>query len=134
MSIMENEEFDSLLLEKRHIEIISALSAVAESLTKEGDKEVLEAILMQGEKLRGLIDLISKLPAPEVTVDANLEELKLTFENIKEEIINSNTKVVKTIENRLLPYTFDLIKENGITQSVKVNYKEASQINNQNQI
>lgn len=131
---MENEEFDSLLLEKRHGEIIIALSAIAESLTKDGDKEVLEAILTQGERLRGLIDLVSKIPAPEVTVDVNLEELKLTFESIKEEIISSNTKVVETIESRLLPYTFDLIKENGITQSVKVNYKEASQINSKNQI
>lgn len=131
---MENEEFDSLLLEKRHSEIIIALSAIAESLTKDGDKELLEAILAQGEKLRGLIDLVSKIPAPEVTVDVNLEELKLTFESIKEEIISSNTKVVETIESRLLPYTFDLIKENGVTQSVKVNYKEANQINNKNQI
>ena len=129
---MENQEFDSLLLEKRHSEIVSTLSAIAESLTKEEDKGLLEAILEQGERLRGLIELVSKIPAPEVTVDVNLEELKLIFENIKEQIISSNIKVVETIEKRLLPYTFDLIKENGVTQSVKVNYKEANQINNRN--
>lgn len=126
---MENQEFELLSLEKRHLEIIEALKIISESLTQEEDTVVLEAILAQGEKLSGLIELISKIPAPEVTVNVDLEELKLTFESIKQEIIDSNTKVVETIENRLLPDTFDLIKENGITQSVKVNYKAANEIN-----
>jgi phosphomannomutase len=128
---MEDEEFELLSLEKRHLEIIEALKLISESLAKEEqDSGVLEAILAQGEKLSGLIDLISKIPAPEVTVDINLEELKSSFENIKQEIIESNQKVVDTIENRLLPFSFDLIREpNGLTTSVKVNYKQANEIN-----
>jgi hypothetical protein len=127
---MEDEEFELLSLEKRHLEIIDALKAISESLAQEEqDSGVLEAILAQGEKLSGLIDLVSKIPAPEVTVDVNLDELKATFENIKEEIIQSNQKVIETIENRLLPFSFDLNREpNGLTTSVKVNYKQASEI------
>lgn len=126
---MENQEFELLSLEKRHLEIIEALKIISESLSKEEDTVVLEAILAQGEKLRGLIELVSKIPAPEVTVDIDLEELKLTFESIKQEIIDSNTKVIETIENRLLPFSFDLNREaNGLTTSVKVNYKPANEI------
>ena len=125
------EEFELLSLEKRHLEIIEALKLISESLAKEEqDSGVLEAILAQGEKLSGLIDLISKIPAPEVIVDVNLDELKASFENIKQEIIESNQKVVDTIENRLLPFSFDLNREpNGLTTSVKVNYKQATEIN-----
>lgn len=125
------EEFELLSLEKRHLEIIEALRAISESLEKEEqDSGVLGAILAQGEKLSGLVDLVAKIPAPEVTVDVNLDELKAAFENIKQEIIESNQKVVDTIENRLLPYSFDLNREpNGLTTSVKVNYKQANEIN-----
>jgi hypothetical protein len=124
------EEFELLSLEKRHLEIIEALKLISESLAQEEDSAVLEAILAQGEKLSGLIDLISKMPTPEVTVDVNLDELKAAFEDIKEEIIQSNAKVIETIENRLLPFSFDLNREpNGLTTSVKVNYKQANEIN-----
>jgi hypothetical protein len=127
---MENE-FDALLLQKRHLEIIETLKLISENLTKEEqDSGVLEAILAQGEKLKTLVNLISQIPAPEVTVDVNLDELKTAFQNIKEEIIQSNTKVIETIENRLLPFSFDLNREsNGLTTSVKVNYKKATEIN-----
>lgn len=127
---MENQEFELLSLQKRHSEIIEALKLISESLSQEEDNSVLEAILAQGEKLKGIIDLISKIPAPEVTVDINLDELKASFESIKQEIIDSNTKVIETIENRLLPDTFTLNREtNGLTTSVKVNYKQANKIN-----
>jgi hypothetical protein len=126
---MENE-FDALLLQKRHSEIIETLKIISENLTKEEqDSGVLEAILAQGEKLKTLANLISQIPAPDVIVDVNLDELKSAFEDIKEEIIQSNAKVIETIENRLLPFSFDLIREpNGLTTSVKVNYKAANQI------
>jgi hypothetical protein len=127
---LEYTEFDARLLEKRHKELISALSVIAESLSEDNDKDLLDAILAQGEKLKEVVGLISKIPAPKVNVDFDLTELKTSFESIKNEIIESNNKVVNSIENRLLPYSFDLNRQaNGLTTSVKVNYKTAKEIN-----
>ena len=151
---MELDDFKVALEGKRHQEILKLLNKTLERNASES-KLIEEVVANNTQTLEKFLDKLQEINK-ELPQDINIEtnqdlvvreliklakdfkinigELKLTFENIKEEIISSNTKVVETIESRLLPHTFDLIKENGITQSVKVNYKEANKINNKNQI
>ena len=104
------DQFEALLAEKRH-------------------KELISAFLKQSEKMVELIEAIKSLPEPNVNVDMNQEEVVTSIDQLCSEILDSNNKVVNTLETRLLPDTFTLMRNNsGYTEYVKVNYKPANKI------
>lgn len=130
---IEEDEYSEIIAENRHNELSSSLKTIAKTLLEQNDKAVVEAINGQGEKVAALVKAIESIPKPEkpiVNVEVNNEKLLSLINEMKEDIIDSNNKVIQALESRLLPDSFELIKNYGVTQSVKVNYKQANLINN----
>lgn len=131
---IEDEKFEALLQEKRHKELTTSLKAISLALVTKNDEAVIEAINGQGEKIGELVKAIQEIPQPEkpekpeVNVELNQDKVITLLGEISKEIIESNNKVIEALENRLLPDSFELIKNYGVTQSVKVNYKPANQV------
>ena len=127
------EEADELIAENRHREHSYLLKTIATALSKDDDREVIDAINKQGSNFGELIKAIKSIPQselPEVNVTLNPKEFVSSINKICEDIIASNDKVIETITNRLLPDTFTLNKGyGGVTESVKVFYKQANKIN-----
>lgn len=110
-----DDEFNFLLAEKHHEELLKSLKIIALNISEvdiEGVKEQIKDLII-------ITQNISKI---------NSKEVYLQIKEICNQITLSNNKVIEALSNRLLPSTFDLIKFNGVTQSVKVNYKPANQI------
>ena len=137
MSLEENDdiEFEKLLQYKQHKELNNSLKAMATALSKNNDKAVVDAINKQGDYIGQLVDVIKSLPKPDktetpiVNVEINPQEFVSSINKICEDIVASNNKVIETLNNRLLPDTFTLVKNyGGTTESVKVNYKQANNI------
>ena len=126
MREVTKDEAEEIISANRHNELKSVLKQIAFYLSSEknekNEKEVVDEIKKQSQNIEHFFKFIES--------NQNSKELVSSFNEIREDILASNERLVKTIENRLLPDTFDLIRNNGVTQSVKVNYKEASKINN----
>ena len=121
MNIIEeigDEEFNYLLAEKYHAELVDSLKAIAAHIS---DIDIEEVVKNQIRDFIIITQNISK---------ANSKELYVQNKKMCEELLLSNSRVVDALTTRLLPDTFDLIRFNGVTQSVKVNYKEANKITN----
>ena len=128
----EEQEFQELLQDKRHKEIIKSLSTIAMALNsdKKSDDEIVKAIKGQGENVNNLIKSIQNIPKSQAPiVNINQKEISDSLNKICADIVASNNKVIETLEKRLLPHSFELVKSfNGVTESVKVNYKPANKI------
>jgi len=132
---IEDEKFETLLADRRHKELTGTLKTIATHLSSKDGKEVVDAINKQGEKIGELVKAIKEIPQPEkpenpqVNVEVNQDKVISSLQQICEDIVASNNKVIEALENRLLPDSFDLVKGyGGTTQSVKVNYKEANKL------
>jgi hypothetical protein len=125
----EHEQFTALLADKRHKELVSNLKSIVAKLSDKNDKELIRAIMGQGDKIELLAKSILDMPPPAVNIEYNEKEFVTFIQKISTDIIESNEKLIKVLENRMLPDTFTLIKTyNGTTESVKVNYKSAKEI------
>ena len=126
---IEDIEFEKLLQDKRHRELKNALVAISSILSKKDDVGIIEAIEKQSQALAGFVSVIKSISAPEVNVEINPKEFVSSINKLCEDVIASNNKVIETLNTRLLPDTFTLNKGyGGITESVKVNYKESNKI------
>lgn len=132
---IEDEKFETLLADRRHREITGTLKSIATHLSNNGDKEVVNAINKQGEKVGELVEAIKGMPKPEkqdspqVNVEVNQDKVISSLQQICSDIVASNNRVIEALENRMLPDSFDLVKGyGGATQSVKVNYKPANKL------
>ena len=121
------KKFETLLEEKRHKELITILDKVASLLSdNSSDKHLVDGISNQNDKITALLKQIET-----IKLDGNNQELSEILNKISYNILENNNKVVDTLENRMLPDTFVLIKDAyGVTQLVKVNYKKAKDIKN----
>lgn len=125
-TVIDDKKFDALLKDKQHKELKTLLGTIATSISNTEDKEIIKAIGSQTIKVSELIDELKIIKN-----ELSTEEFAILTEKICSDIIESNNKVIDSIENRLLPDTFGLIKdEYGVTQLVKVNYKTAKEIKN----
>lgn len=129
----DDKEVQELVEEKRHEEILGALKNVAKSFSDKDDAEIAKAISKQTSDF---VTAIANLPKPEkqelpeVKIEYNHEKLVSLLNGFTDNIKESNQKVIEALENRLLPDTFELVKGyGGETQSVKVKYKSAKEIN-----
>jgi hypothetical protein len=128
----EDELFADLLADKRHKELVGALRVISTSLNKEDNTAIVDAIYAQGlntDKLIGLIKQAQRQEQP--IVDINNDKISDALNQICTDIIASNNKVIEALEGRLLPDTFEMLREyGGVVQSVKVNYKSSKEIKN----
>ena len=125
-TVIDDKKFDALLKDKQHKELKTLLGTIATSISNTEDKDIIKAIESQTIKVSELIDEVKTIKN-----ELSTEEFAILTEKICNDIIESNNKVIDSIENRLLPATFGLIKdEYGVTQLVKVNYKTAKEIKN----
>ena len=130
---VEDDEFDEIVAEKRHEELSSTLKTIASHLSKRNDDSaVVKAINDQGGKVAELVKVIEKIPMarnPTPNLEASNDKFLHSINQISKDIIESNNKVIASLENRLLPDTFELVKGyGGVTTSVKVNYKPANKL------
>jgi len=126
---LEDEQFETLLADKRHRELAVALKNIATHLANKDDSEIASAIKEQVGKMESLIAEI-KAHNPEVNVELNPKEFVTSVQKVCEDIVASNNRVIEALENRLLPDSFDMVRAygNSPVQSVKVNYKQANKI------
>ena len=128
------EEEDFRIAENRHDEIVKSLKAVTAALLKQDDKEIISAIKGQPDVFKlAMEQVIKSIPKPEVNVSFDYEKLVTLIRGIckdtEDKVEASTNNCINAINNRLLPDTFTLVKGyGGITESVKVNYKEANKI------
>ena len=125
---VEESEFEEILAEKRHSELKKGLSNLVLAIKEKEDKTLANAIVAQSLIFKKAMDeVIKSLPKGEDSQNL-LSSFKLIADMTVSKIEASNNKLIEALENRLLPDTFDLIKNYGETKSVKVNYKMASEI------
>lgn len=126
------DDLDKALLERKwHDDIVKGFAKMATALSENNDKVVVDAINKQGgyiEQLVNVLKNVPKLESPIVNVDIP-QNFAYLIDKMCKDILSSNQTVINALENRMLPDSFDLIKFNGVTTSVKVNYKEANKIN-----
>ena len=126
------EEADELIAENRHREHSYLLKSIATALSKDDDKEVIDAINKQGNNFGELIKAIKDIPQtelPEVNITLNPKEFVSSINKICKDILESNEKVIETLNTRLLPHSFILVKDSrGTTESVNVLYKPSNKI------
>lgn len=136
---IEDEKFEALLSEKRHKELTGSLRAIAIHLSNKDDKEIVDAIKEQPRVFKEAIEeVIKSIPEPkepQVNVSFDYDNLVTLFKEISKETVDkieaSNNKVIEALDSRMLPDSFELVKTfGGVTQSVKVKYKSAKEINN----
>ena len=125
----EDKQFEALLLEKRHKELLKSLKDIALGFAQNNDDALLKLIAVQGDKLELLSKSLTSFKLPDTEIIFKTDEMEVFFEGIKAEIISSNEKLIAVIQDRLLPHTFDLQRDyGGFTTSVKINYKPAKEI------
>jgi len=132
---IEDEKFEALLEQRRHNELKGLLVKLATSMSGKDDSAIVSAINGQGDKIGALVKAIQDMPKPEkpekpqVNVQVNQELVISSIQQLCKDIVDSNNKVIEALENRLLPDTFTMVKSwGGVTESVKVNYKEANKL------
>lgn len=137
MEDIDYDEIKAIKEEDRHKELKKYLGEIVTAINNDnGDKELAKAIEKQAENVGKLVKAIQDMPkeekqeTPEIKVEVNQEIVISSIGKIAKEIIESNDKVIAALENRLLPDTFTLNRGySGQTDSVKVNYKSAKDIN-----
>lgn len=78
---IEDEKFETLLADKRHRELTGTIKSIATHLSNNDDKEVVNAINKQGEKIVELVEAIKGMPKPEkqdspqVNVEVNQDKV-----------------------------------------------------------
>lgn len=134
--VASKEEEDEIIAENRHRELSYTLKSIAKGLVPKDDTAIVNAIKGQCDEFKNAIgDLLNKLPEqkePKVNVNIDYENLLTSVREISDKTIlkieESKNEIIQAFENRLLPDTFELVKNFGVTQSVKVNYKPANLI------
>lgn len=119
---------------EQHKELTTSLGKLATAISEDkGSAELAKVITNQTTQF---VTAIANLPKPEaqkfpeVKIEYNHEKLVSLLDGFTENIKESNQQVIYALENRLLPDTFELVKGyGGETQSVKVKYKSAKEIN-----
>ena len=119
---------------EQHKELTTSLGKLAAAISEnKKDAEIAKAISKQTSDFVTAITNLPKPEAqklPEVKIEYNHEKLVSLLNGFTDNIKESNQKVIEALENRLLPDTFELVKGyGGETQSVKVKYKSAKEIN-----
>lgn len=122
---IDDKELDDIQAEKRNKQLLRALNKISEILASKSEKPLLEAIMEQQEKINILINSLKNTEKAEISQN---DFVSLT-EQLRKDIIESNNKVIEAIQTRMLPDSFELVKNQyGITQSVNVKYKSAISI------
>lgn len=122
---IDDKELDDIQAEKRNKQLLRALNKISEILASKSEKPLLEAIMEQQEKINILINSLKNTEKAEISQN---DFVSLT-EQLRTQIIESNNKVIEAIQTRMLPDSFELVKNQyGVTQSVNVKYKQANNI------
>lgn len=130
MSMIDDDDdktFEQALKDSENEALLNAINKLATLLSAPRDSGLADAIKGQGAKMDEFLKEVAKITKQE---DKYSSKYFITLtQKISSEIISSNNKVIEAIENRLLPDSFELKKSSfGVTESVKVNYKQASKI------
>lgn len=124
--IDDNEDnFEALLSDKRHKELISSLSKVLLELKKEKkDDGVKEAIENQTKAINDFSKAINKLKPEDKS-----QEIISAIETMQNEICESNNKVVAALNNKQIVDRFEIEKDPfGTTKTINVKYKSIGSI------
>ena len=112
---VDDEEAEKIIAETQYEELYSILKEI--SLNTSTDDNLTKAIIDQGQKIADIVKIIKAEP--------DNAELTLLFTTLSKDI----NKLINTLNTRLLPDTFTLVKSFGVTESVKINYKQANNLN-----
>ena len=135
---LDEKLVEQIRQENNHKELITSFGKLTAAITSKDDKLLVKALTDQPaifkQSMEQVIKSLPKPETPQVEVNINYENLVSSFKQISEEtalrVEKAINKVIEALENRLLPDTFELVKGyGGETQSVKVKYKSAKEIN-----
>ena len=79
----DDKEFEALLADKRHKELKSALNNIAVAMGNKKDDGLKEVLKAHSDNISALVNSISNLPKPEVTVNANNENVATAIKNLE---------------------------------------------------
>ena len=129
------DDLDKASIERKwHDDIVKGFSNMTTALSANNDKEIISAIKGQSDILKsGMEQLVKSIPKPQVNEVFDYEKIVTSFKDISKKSEDKFEalvgKFIETLNNRLLPDTFTLVKNyGGTTESVKVNYKQANNI------
>jgi len=124
---VDEREFEDIKAENRNKELIKAINKISLLFN---EKNIIDAINSQSENILKIVKAVKEIPkSEEVNIELNPKEFISSVNKICEDIIMSNSRLINSIENRLLPESFELIRAYGVTSSVNVKYKSAKEIN-----
>lgn len=127
---VDYEEIEAIRKEDRHKEVVSLLRGMANSLGKDDDAAILEAIKKQPDAIKAALnEFVWKLPKPEINVEVNNKEILSSFSEIARGIVDkitaSNNEVIKAINSRPVAEEFDILLDDfARLRKVKINYKK----------
>lgn len=128
----EDKNFQALLQQKMHKELIDSLSGIRLLLSKQGpvsdiEKAIKESAQASSQSISLIAKAISEMPAPEapnVSVSMNNDEILKSIQAICDKIISSNDQVISLLSNPPKPVEAQIIRNGyGIMTSVKFVYK-----------
>ena len=128
---VDDEEAERILATTRHRQIRQLFTKLIEAVQSQTEDKEDQKFLDEVKKQSDAIDKIaSGIKNISVNVEVDQKETLSSLNKLGEDIIASNERLGRIIETRLLPDTFKLNKvQGGATDTVKVYYKPANQIN-----
>ncbi len=125
----EDKKFKDLLEEHRHVQLKGLLEGISESISKYGTDELALSINKQTDEIKNIFHALSEQIITNSSSDFVSKKIVPLFEGIKNQIVESNNKVIDAIENRAMPSSFKLVRGfGGYTESVDVIYKSAKEL------
>ena len=118
----EKLKFDALLLDKRHEEMKTLLEKIITALSSANNTD----IILQTKKLSQVVELLQSLIAVNTKSSVDVSPI----ERACNEVVKSNERLISSIENRMLPDSFDIMRDTNGVRTVRVNYTPAKEINN----
>jgi hypothetical protein len=131
MDLEENDiEFEQLLQDKRHKELLGTLKGIASLLSKDNsnDSGIISAIEKQSGKIEKFVQVIKELPQPKVNVEVNNDNVQTSITEMANSILGSLNEIKKVLQQPekeiKKEWTFDITRNvNGFINSITAKQK-----------
>lgn len=109
---IEDDEYESIVEEKRHNELVKSLEAIKEALSKDNDKELINAIKANN---KSIVDAISKIEIKEP------KEKEENLQPILNEIKKGQEKILSLLTQK--PTALEIERGTaGLIQTINIKY------------
>lgn len=93
----QDVEFEELLLEKRHKELLRALKSIVAIIGENKEVDLSPLLQKHEDAISKFVAAIKELPAPQVKIETDNKEIEVSIKKISEAILRSNEDLKKEV-------------------------------------